>query len=520
MGTRDRLDASFHRRIHPGDLMSEPEIPLIGATGLLRWVWRQLTSMRTALLLLMLLAIAAIPGSLIPQRTQNPFRVQGFFAAHQRLAPILDKLRLFDVYGSPWFSAVYLLLFISLVGCVLPRTFMHGKAMRARPPATPTNLSRLEHFTTWQTDLDSVTALSRARVILKKRRYRIYEQGDSISAEKGFLRETGNLVFHLSLVLLLVAAALGALQGCKGEAIIVEGETFIDSPTSYDNLTPGRFFNPANLPHFAIRVNQFVPSYDLVTGMPLDYTAKVTVTESGRARETVIKVNHPLEFGSTNVYLQANGYAPVVTVKDGSGNVALKGPVAFLPQDSNLTSIGAIKVPDALPTQIGFVGSFLPTAVMDKVRGGFSSFPDAVNPRLLLSAWRGNLGLDTGVPQSVYRLDTAKMNRIGLKGLAVGDTWILPGGAGSITFDGWVRWVNLQVARDPGKGFALAGAILAIFGLMMSLFIRRRRLWVRVFDVQDGSRIEVSGLARSQAPGLDEEVKDLVRALKEGATQR
>jgi cytochrome c biogenesis protein len=500
--------------------MSEADIPSIGVVGLLRWSWRQLTSMRTALFLLMLLAIAAIPGSLIPQRTQNPMRVQSFFATHRQLALILDKLRLFDVFGSPWFSAIYLLLFVSLVGCVLPRAFMHGQAMRARPPATPSNLSRLEHFTTWTTDLDSDAALSNARVALKKRRFRIYDQSDSISTEKGFLRETGNLIFHLSLVLLLVAMALGALQGVKGAAIVVEGQTFFDSPTSYDNLTPGRFFDTSHLPPFSIRVNQFIPSFDLATGMPLDYTLKVTVTESGKQHDAIIKVNHPLEFGSTNVYLQAHGYAPLITVKDGAGNVVLKGPVPFLPQDGNLTSIGAIKVPDALPIQLGFVGSFLPTAAMDKIRGGFSSFPDALNPRLLLSAWKGNLGLDTGTPQSVYRLDTSKMTRIGLQGLAVGDTWTLPNGAGSISFNGWDRWVNLQVARDPGKGFALTGAILAILGLMMSLFIRRRRIWVRVFAVEDGARIEVGGLARSGAPGLEDEMKDLVRALKEGAKER
>jgi len=358
--------------------------------------------------------------------------------------------------------------------------------------------------------------MASAKAALKKRRFRTVELEDSISAEKGYLRETGNLVFHLSLLLLLVAMALGALEGFKGESIVIEGETFNDSATSYDNLTPGRFFDLAHLEPFAIRVNQFIPTFDIATGSPLDYTLKVTVTEAGKSREAVIKVNHPLQLGSTNVYLQAHGYAPLVTVKDGAGQVVLKGPVAFLPQDGNLTSIGAIKVPDALPTQLGFIGSFLPTAVMDKVRGGFSSFPDALDPRLLLAAWQGNLGLDTGVPQSVYRLDTARMKRIGLKSLAVGNTWTLPNGAGSITFDGWVRWVNLQVARDPGKGFALAGAILAIFGLLMSLFIRRRRIWVRVFAVEDGTKIEVSGLSRSQAPGLAEELGALVKELKEG----
>ena len=95
-------------------------------------MWRQLTSMRTALILLLLLGVAAIPGSLIPQRTQNPMKVQAYFTDNPTLAQWFDRLKLFDVYSSPWFSAIYLLLFISLIGCVLPRTIEHLKAIGKR----------------------------------------------------------------------------------------------------------------------------------------------------------------------------------------------------------------------------------------------------------------------------------------------------------------------------------------------------------------------------------------------------
>jgi len=78
--------------------------------------------MRTALILLLLLGIAAIPGSLFPQRTQNPIQVKQYFVNNPDTARFLDQLSLFDVYGSPWFSAIYLLLFISLIGCVVPRS--------------------------------------------------------------------------------------------------------------------------------------------------------------------------------------------------------------------------------------------------------------------------------------------------------------------------------------------------------------------------------------------------------------
>jgi cytochrome c biogenesis protein len=260
-------------------------------------------------------------------------------------------------------------------------------------------------------------------------------------------------------------------------------------------------------------MDSFVAKYNPVTNAPEDYTLKVTVAARPGVPKVhrTIKVNSPLTMGSTNVYLQANGYSPIVTVKDKSGVVVLQGPIPFLPQDANLSSIGAIKVPDSMP-QLGFVASFLPTAARDKIRGGFSSFPEALDPKLLLSAWKGDLGLDRGIPQSVYRIDTSKMEKIGLKSLNLGETYTFADG--SITFDGLVPWVNLQVVRDPGKLYALLGSILAILGLLGSLFTRRRRIWIRRRN--DGV-IEVAGLAKNGAPGLENEISILTAALKKAS---
>lgn len=485
--------------------------PEIGTVGLLRWMWRQLTSMRTALILLLMLGIASIPGSLLPQRTQNPLAVKDYLARYGVLGEWLDRFKFFDVYGSPWFSAIYLLLFISLIGCVLPRSFEHARMLRMPPPQTPRNLSRLEEFRT--IDLrsrDTESVLAASEKFFQDQRFRTRRYGDSVAAEKGYLREAGNLAFHLSLILILIAIALGALQGSRGEAIVNEGETFVNTATGYDNLAPGRFYNITNLTPFSIKVDKFVPKYN-ENALPLDYTAYVTVKDSPTAppRQTIIQVNKPLTFGAARVYLQANGFSALVTVKDSKGKIAFQGPVAMLPQDTNLTSAGAIKVPDADPS-LGFVASFLPTAAFDKVMGGFSSYPDARDPLLLLSAWTGDLGLDSGIPQSVYRLDTAKMTKVGLKGLKQGQSWVLPGNEGTITFDGWIRWINIQVVRDPGKGLALWGAIAALSGLMLSLFLRRRRIWVKVTN----DVIEVAALSKTSAPGISDEIDHLIKELE------
>ena len=476
----------------------------LDSRSFLRWGWRQLTSMRTALILLLLLGVAAIPGSLFPQRTQNPMQVRQYFLDNPSLAPWLDRLKLFEVFSSPWFSAIYLLLFISLIGCVLPRSIDHAKNIFAQPPLTPKFLDRMEHFTEIKkVDLDLVEKY------LRKKHYRIRREDNSISAEKGYLREYGNLLFHLSLVMILIAVGIGSLLGMRGDSILNVGERFVNTPTSYDSLGFGKYQSESTLKPFSITVNDFQAKYDPATNAPLDYTLNVTVANPyGTAeRNEVIKVNQPLSIGSTNVYLQANGYAPTVIVRDKSGKLIFDGPTTFLPQDGNLTSIGSIKVPDMSP-QIGFVASFLPTADRDEIRGGFSSYPEVLDPRLLLAVWKGDLGLNTGVPQSVYRIDTSKMERIGLKALVLNETYDF--GEGSITFTGWKSWVNLQVVDDPGKSFALLGAILAILGLLTSLFTRQRRVWIK-----QGRKTQVAGLAKNGIPGLQEEINDLIKGVSD-----
>jgi cytochrome c biogenesis protein len=196
-------------------------------------------------------------------------------------------------------------------------------------------------------------------------------------------------------------------------------------------------------------------------------------------------------------------------VRDNSKNVVLQGPVPLLPQDGNLLSIGAIKVPDADPS-IGFVVSFVPTNARTTSQGAISIYPELLDPKLLFSIWQGDLGLDSGVPTSVYKIDTEKLTQIGLGSVKPGDTFNYS--SGSITLETVIPWVNLQVVQDPGKSYALIGGILAIAGLLTSLYGRRRRIWIRLAE----GRVEVAGLAKNSAPGLEVEVNKFVSYVKEG----
>ncbi|HEY4571913.1 MAG TPA: cytochrome c biogenesis protein ResB [Kribbella sp.] len=503
----------------------EPSGPTaLGLVGWLRWTWRQLTSMKTALVLLFLLALGAVPGSLIPQTAIDPIKVSDFLTAHPKLGPLYDKLGLFDVYKSAWFSAIYLLLFISLIGCVVPRLGVYLKALRARPPKPPRNLNRLPGYQRFEVD-EAGDVLEVATRELRRRRFRVQTYDGAVGAERGYLREAGNLLFHFSLILALVGVAWGSLFGYRGTVLVVVGNGFSNSVAQYDDFTPGRAFSgDDDLPPFSLTVKDFEVKFQQdgpQKGAAREFKAQLGYQETPDAPEKSyeLQVNHPLKLDGSSIYLLGHGYAPRVTVRDGQGNVAFSGPAPFLPQDSNFSSFGVIKAPDARPMTLGFEGFFLPTAVIGQA-GPVSLFPDDLNPELVMTGYYGRPQPETGKPESVYQLDKSKLTQFEQNGdkwrfqLAPGQSAALPDKAGSITFDGYSRWVKLQVSHTPGTNLALAGILLAILGLMGSLFIHPRRTWVRVRDEDGRTVVEVAGLDRGPERGLGDEIQAITTSLK------
>lgn len=540
--TGDPLRPADHADSAPDRAITQPTLGLV---GWLRWGWRQLTSMRTALVLLLLLAIAAVPGSLVPQRGADPNGVTQYRTDNPELYPILDSMQLFDVYSSVWFSAIYILLFISLIGCVIPRTKHHFKAMKARPPRTPARLSRLDDHAEVTLPLaggaDAATAASGAvdlaEAQLRKAGYRV-ERYDargaaSVSAERGYLRETGNLVFHGALVGVLVAVGIGGGFTYTGQTVIVEGDGFVNSlGLGYTSFNPGRFVDAEALSPYSITLDEFEVSYVPVgeagQGQAGDFAAHVTTRHPGQDPvEDVVRVNHPIDMAGDRIYLMGNGYAPTITVRDPDGAVVFNETIAFLPQDTSMTSQGVIKVADGLDEQLGLVGFFYPTAVTLHSGAMASAYGDLGNPRLTLWVYAGDLGINDGTARNVYALDPTGMTQLAggesdgaALELAPGETVDLPDGLGTITFedataDGAAevvkRYVSLSVHRDVSAPWVLAFAILSLAGLLVALFVPRRRMWVKATPAGDGLHLEYAGLARGEDPAIAAAVADLAR---------
>jgi cytochrome c biogenesis protein len=531
----------------------------------LRNTWRALTSMGTALALLFLLALGAIPGAMLPQRNLNAGKVDEYLAKHPTIGPWLDRLQAFAVFSSFWFTAIYVLLFVSLVGCLAPRLIEHFRSLRATPVATPRNLGRLpkHHFTDVVGEVDAVAA----GVLQRLRGWRRISRrsgsgawghspasgrcphplaGDEatgegetveISAEKGYLREFGNIVFHFSLLGLLVAVAIGKLFGYEGNVIVIAdgGPGFCSaSPAAFDSFRAGNTVDGTSLHPICVRVNDFDAHY-LPNGQATSFAADIEFQtgadlDGNRWRSYRLAVNHPLRVGGDRVYLQGHGYAPTFTVTFPDGQTRAS-TVQWRPEDPRtLLSSGVIRIdppaglfPDAAERrkhQIAVQGLLAPTEQLDgKLLS--SRFPALNDPAVAVDIYRGDTGLDTGRPQSLFSLDPRlidqhRLTKVSRQNLRAGQQTRLDDGT-VVRFDGAVPFVNLQVSHDPAQSWVLVFALSMMAGLLVSLVVRRRRVWVRISPGSAGTvSVELGGLARTDNAGWGDEFERLTHRLLAG----
>ncbi len=482
-----------------------------------RRVWRTLRTMRTAIILLLLLAAGAAIGSLFPQRPIQPDKVEAWKKLNRGWAPLAEKLGIFDVFGSWWFMAIYGLLLVSLVGCLLPRYRGFLRVLRARPRTTST-LESQQQYHAGTIALDPEAALSGAERVLRARRFRLTRADGTLAAEKGNWREGGSLVFHTAFLVLLLGMSADKLLGSTGQVAVVEGERFTETHVEYDVIEEGRFFNERHR-GFQLAVDDFDVDWH-PNGVPKQFASRVRVIEGDReVLSERIVVNSPLTHRGVRVYQLSWGWAPHVTVRQ-AGKVLYDGPTIFLAEQGGWR--GVIKLPSAKPKQVGLDMIFFTDPRLGADGSPRDASPRPNNPAIVYQEFEGDLGLD--VPQSVYRLDISKMAAGSSGVVGPGETVSLGDGI-DVSFGPLKQYTVFQVATNPGAGLLLVAAGLILVGLIPALYSSRRRVWVRAAVLEGGTlpqnraRLEIAGHALQRKAAFEEEFRALVRDLDRDLSQ-
>ena len=483
--------------------------------------------MRTALVLLLILALASVAGSLVPQVGVADARIAQTFRDHPLRAQIYDRLGLFDVFGSWWFTLIYVLLFVSLVACLIPRTRAAVRNVRSRPqPAR--ELDAMRHYAEHPVPEPPGRVIERARRVLGRRLFRVeaspadMTDGSplALAADKGLAREVGSLLFHWAFLLILVGVVWGRGTGFSGRAVIVEGQTWTEAHANYDGqIREGRLFGEDHS-GLRITVDDFEARYRVPSGIPEEFVTRARLADAdGRQLGSVdIRVNHPAAAEGVKIYQFGYGWAPVIEVTK-AGEPIASGPVVC-EQDRAPEGVSQLQLPwncvVKLPTlepQVGIAFTLWPD-----IRGLTSlletgtSMPMLVrfDPVMTFVAYRGDLRADQ--PVRTNDLDTSVLQRWTEGAVGAGETKEIGNGI-EVTFEDLRNYTVLEIKRDRGLWLLLAAAILILVGLLPALYTSRRKVWVTAEADGDGSLVRVGGFALQRRPQFEEEFARLVDAI-------
>ncbi len=505
--------------------MAAPALTLRSSTAL---AWRTLRSMRTALVLLLLVALAAVAGSLVPQVGVAEARIAAMFRDHPLRARIYEQLGLFDVYGSWWFTLLYGLLLVSLGACLLPRTRALARNVRTKPsPAR--ELDGLRHYAEVPVKADPDRAIAGARRLLRRRRFRVHRANGrpALAADKGLAREVGSLLFHWSFFLLLIGVVWGKGTGFTGTAVVVEGQTWVEAHANYDGtVREGRFFGEDHS-GIQLQVEEFRAAYR-ATGQPEDFVtvARLSRADGSGGREVEVRVNEPAVLDGVRFYQFGYGWAPVVEV-DRAGEPVASGPIVCtqgIPPDGvsrlQIPWDCVLKLPSVRP-QIGVEFVLWPDsrglyALLET--GTAMPMVRAFAPVMTYTVYEGDLGL--GAPQRTTVLDTSRMREVS-SGAIGADQTVGLGDDVTMRFADLREYTVLQVSRDRGLWIVLLAAILLLVGMLPALYTSRRKLWITAESHAGGAVLKVGGFALQRRSQFEEEfsrlVADLGRAPREEA---
>ncbi len=470
--------------------------------------------MRTALVLLFLVAAAASLGSVFPQRPISPARVDQYLRENPGVGPVLDRLGMFDVFGAPWFTAIYLTLLVALVACLVPRIRALLRVVRSQPPRGTRTPGR-DPVTLTTTALPE-TVTTAAGTVLRARRFRVAAHAPGeLAAEKGYLREAGSILFHISLLLLLIAFALGRGTGFRGQILLGEGEQVANTRVNYRIFEPGRLHDGSDLPPFTLRLDDFSNSFR-PDGTPADFSSQITVTAAdGTVQQQRVAVNHPLTVDGVQVFQADYGYAPVLRATGPDGRVLHDGPVRTLRDPATELSNGALELPSLRP-QVGLQLAFftsLQTLPGPNGSAVLANRPQLENPVLVVWPYEGDLR--ASLPGDVFSLDVTRLDPVGDQPLVLrpGERTELPGG-GTLEFEDVSQYTVLTLASDPGMPVAAVASILLLAALVPSLYVQRRRVWVRTRRMDGVTEVTLSGVAVAPVGDVTEELAVLARQLR------
>ena len=465
----------------------------MGLSALWTKFYKTLASIRTGVILLIIVVILSAAGTLVLQRpTSEPGQLERAYSP-STLA-LLDRIGMTDVFHSWWFLTLLALVSLSIIFASLER-WPNAWRFYARPYRCPEAhfRSALAHRTTIPIR-DAAEGLEAAARAFRKVRLpaeRISgSEGVSLYSEKNRFAVLAVYVIHASLLFIFAGGIIDGLVGYRGFMSIDEGQTTNQFSVRTVN---GEF--PRLLP-FSVRCDEarqenYQDAQKRDTGMPKKYWSKLAIVEDGKVTKAKqIIVNDPLVYRGIRLFQASMGQSgslrnAVIVVRDADSKATQVDVRPGVPQSI---------APDTSLTLAKFVPDFY---IQDNEIFTKSESPN--NPAL------GFVVNKAGVEHKAW-IFPANGNTVEVP--ALGMTLTLTGGQ-------LANFTGLEVSYEPGQWAVWTGCLLMGLGLVIAFYVIHMRFWaIAVHDEKQGLVLWVGGAFNKNKERFEDRYKALVSAIQ------
>ena len=460
----------------------------------MRSAWKFFSSVKLAIVLIILLTLASILGTLVPQGRS----AAEYAARYGGLSGLITGLRLTGLYQSPWYLALLLLFAANIVVCTVSRFRPKWRrAFRHVPDADAKTMAPMRASARFRLPPPLAAARDKVAGPLKARHYRLdgsaHDGKAVILARKRRLGWFGSDIAHLGLLVILAGGFTSGLGGRRADLALSEGQT-------------------ADVPHaaFKVRLDKFETEY-YPGGAVKDWKSTVTVVEAGAPVLTrVVEVNEPLTYRGVSFYQQSFGWdwsaARLVLDLRKPGDPAFSRAVAL-----KVGERAAVDDPDV--THVA-VRRFVPDFVIGEANRVQSRSDRPNNPAALVEAWKGEERVFAGwifakFPDFGQGHGTGVMPgkkpdaKAGAPKLAV----VLKDYAAA-------PYSVLEAAEDPGANLIWLGCILVTAGFFLAFYWPPREIRVDLEESQGRVDVAAGGHAAKSREAFQTEFDSIFEAIR------
>jgi cytochrome c biogenesis protein len=441
------------------------------------WALRTLSSVRFAMLLLLVLAASVLTGTLIDQ---EPPTVSASPDAHQRwidnarstyggATDLLDQLQLFNLFHSLFFRGLLLVLAVSILVCTARRWKpIWNTVFHTRVRVTETFVSHARFNTAAETNLPLEDAAARVRRALARAHYRVGLEAEGstivIFGDKHRLSRFGTFFTHLSLILILAGAIAGGVWGFKDPSFVVAEGVTRDLGLGTD---------------ISVRLDRSVNDY-YPDGRPKNLQSDLTLFEHGKpVKQGAVFVNSPLRYRGIAFHESYFGQSAEMKVQDSSGREIFAEAVPLeLRSSDGLRPVGRFELQEYGITVL--------------LVGAEAGVPD---PLVAPGEIRVDIYQDSVRAVRPQNLTQGKPAEL-IEGL-------------TFTFERESLFAALQVVKDPGTIVIWIAGTLMVVGMVMLFYFPPRRLWVQCKQQPGGTTRVLIGMPAQRDVSLAREFERL-----------